>query len=92
MPVVAMALTRVHVCALQLGDTYAWGWNDYGQLGLGTRDSQPQPTILERMRNKKVGPAHPATPMTTPVAIPAAALRGSLALWLPDGMARHVYT
>jgi len=53
--IVAVACGYFHtLAASQVGDTYAWGWNEYGQLGLGTRDSQAQPMLLERMRNKKV--------------------------------------
>lgn len=53
--IVALTAGYFHtIAASKVGDTYAWGWNDFGQLGLGTRESMAQPTILERMRNKKV--------------------------------------
>jgi len=53
--IVAIASGYFHtLAATKVGDTFAWGWNDFGQLGLGTRDSQAIPMLLERMRNKKV--------------------------------------
>ena len=30
------------------------GWNDFGQLGLGHRDNLCNPTLIERMKGKKV--------------------------------------
>ena len=56
---VAVACGYFHtIAASKVGDTYTWGWNDFGQLGLGNRESQAQPMILERMRNKKASTLH----------------------------------
>lgn len=36
------------------GDMYAFGWGEYGQLGLGTRESYAKPMKIERIGGKKV--------------------------------------
>lgn len=38
------------------GDVYSWGWNDYGQLGLGNDDYAISPTLMEKclFKNEKV--------------------------------------
>ncbi len=36
---------NVHVCAVDdIGEPWCWGKNDYGQLGIGSRDSNPHPS------------------------------------------------
>ncbi len=36
-----------HVCAVTTdGDAFCWGENDFGQLGIGTLESRPSPTLV----------------------------------------------
>ncbi|CAK9003830.1 Ultraviolet-B receptor UVR8 (Protein UV-B RESISTANCE 8) (RCC1 domain-containing protein UVR8) [Durusdinium trenchii] len=44
---VAVSCGESHVLALdQIGDVYVWGFNAFGQLGLGNKESQSQPVNL----------------------------------------------
>ena len=36
-----------HACFLRAGAPYCWGWNEYGQVGDGTRDNKTAPTKVE---------------------------------------------
>ena len=38
---------------LEDGSVYAWGWNKYGQLGIGINDDQNIPRKLETLANVK---------------------------------------
>ena len=42
------------MAATKTGDTYTWGWGDYGQLGLGSTENAAVPMIIERMKGKNV--------------------------------------
>jgi alpha-tubulin suppressor-like RCC1 family protein len=45
--IVAVSLGRNHSSAItETGKLYIWGYNGYGQLGIGTTDSDPHPTPI----------------------------------------------
>lgn len=51
-PVVKLATGRSHLIALDVkGRVYAWGKNDYGQLGLGDKVDREYPTRIESVKN-----------------------------------------
>jgi alpha-tubulin suppressor-like RCC1 family protein len=39
-------LNYEHVCALESGSVYCWGYNSYGQLGVGTTDYEGLPVLV----------------------------------------------
>jgi len=46
----ALAAGDLHTCALtSIGLTLCWGWNGVGQLGDGTTDTRPAPTVVKEM-------------------------------------------
>jgi len=42
------------ICASVTGVMFSWGWNEFGNLGLGDRESRCIPTHVSRMGDKKV--------------------------------------
>lgn len=43
-----------HMMACTEYETYAWGWNGCGQLGVGHKDDQSRPTVVDSLRGSTV--------------------------------------
>ncbi|NBO54935.1 MAG: hypothetical protein EBU84_10170, partial [Actinobacteria bacterium] len=39
-------LNNEHVCAIERGSVYCWGYNSYGQLGVGSTDYEGSPVLV----------------------------------------------
>ena len=39
---------------LESGEVYSWGWNSYGQLGLGNNNNQSEPQLISSLNNKAI--------------------------------------
>jgi alpha-tubulin suppressor-like RCC1 family protein len=42
----AIALGYAHTCVVASGNVLCWGWNEYGQLGIGSTTDQTIPVTL----------------------------------------------
>lgn len=52
--IIMIAAGDCHMMACTETDTYSWGWNAAGQLGLEHEEDQLRPHIVESLRGKKV--------------------------------------
>jgi alpha-tubulin suppressor-like RCC1 family protein len=63
--IVLIAAGDNHMFACTDVETYSWGWNGLGQLGLGSEEDQLRPAVVDVLRNSRVssisaGAAHSA--------------------------------
>lgn len=49
-----LAAGDFHMCAVTDNDTFSWGWNGCGQLGLGHEEDQLRPHVVNELRGKQV--------------------------------------
>jgi len=53
--IVGLSCGQNHTVAFtETGDCYSWGMGIFGQLGHGTTNDKPRPTLIEALRGKKV--------------------------------------